>query len=112
MKEISIKSVDPKHYGVNWHSNDEDPTKQLKSREREKPFCEIEDCNNRVSTEFGKPKPFCKDHVFENPYVKNLIKKMESLDVASDRKTANEAFKRATAEHEAAKAERRKQNNS
>lgn len=78
--------MDPNIYGIDWDGS---------GRIREKPFCEFKDCKNRVSTEFGKPKPFCKDHVLENPYVKDLLKRMELIDPNEDRKRANAAFKRA-----------------
>lgn len=83
--------MDPKIYAIDWGSD---------GRIREKPFCELAGCNNRVSTEFGKPKPFCKDHVLENPYVKNMLKQMALIDPKEDRKRANAAFEEAKKEYD------------
>lgn len=91
----SIRWSDPKIYGINWDAEDDDPLKQVKPRQKEKPFCRVENCFERVSTEHGRPKPYCKDHVFENPYVQDLLKRYELLDEKEDRKKANAAFKKA-----------------
>lgn len=95
-KEISVKFLDNLIYGVNWDATDEEPDKEasIEARIKEKPFCEIEGCTERVSTEFGRPKPYCKDHVFENPYVKDLVKRLEALDDAKDQKAAKCAFEK------------------
>lgn len=93
--EYSVKWMDPKFYGINWDADDENPNKRVKKREREKPFCTYQGCLERVSTEHGRPKPFCKDHVLENPYVQDLLKRMEAIDPNEDRKRANAAFKEA-----------------
>ena len=90
---LRIKVSNPDIYGIDW-DNDESDGKIKRKREREKPFCEIPECNNRVSTEFGRPKPYCKDHVFENPYVKDLLLRMEQIDPVEDRKRANEVFQK------------------
>ena len=93
--------IDPTIYGIDWDADDEAPRKKPKQLIREKPFCEIEECSNRVSTEHGRPKPFCKDHVFENPYVQDLVKRIAALDDKADRKQTKEAFKRAELEYNA-----------
>ena len=104
--ELSIRWLDPKYYGINWDATDEDPHKQVRSRERSKPICQFKRCALSVSTKFGRPKPFCSIHVFENPYVPDLLKRMEALDPVADRKAAKQAFDRATVADEAAEAER------
>ena len=44
------------------------------------PVCsgELEGCDNSVSTTFGKPKPFCSEHVEMNPYPAELGKMLGS----------------------------------
>lgn len=92
--EYSVKWMDPKIYGIDWSADDEAPKSNGK-RVREKPLCEKAGCGQRVSTEFRKPKPFCKDHVLENPYVQDLLRRMEDIDPKEDRKRANKAFEEA-----------------
>ena len=104
--ELSIRWLDPKYYGINWDATDENPNKQVKSKERSKPICEFKGCHSSVSTKFGRPKPFCSNHVFENPYVQDLLERMEVLDPVADRKAAKQAFDRATVADEEAEAER------
>ena len=94
--EYSVKWMDPKFYGIDWDADDDAPKKhKSEKRERAKPACEFKGCLLSVSTEFGKPKPFCKNHVLENPYVKDMLKRMESIDPVEDRKLANAALKAA-----------------
>ena len=93
------KWIDPKIYGIDWNADDENPNKKKPPVIREKPFCEIKGCDQRVSTEHGRPKPFCKDHVFENPYVQDLLERMKDIDPKEDRKKANAAFERAKIEY-------------
>ena len=100
--EYSVKWMDPKIYGIDWDADDEDPKPtKTKNRVREKPFCELPGCSSRVSTEFGRPKPFCKDHVLENPYVQDMLKRMEGIDPKEDRKRANRVFEEEKARQEA-----------
>jgi len=39
------------------------------------PVCsgKVEGCDNSVSTDYGKPKPFCNEHLDESPYPKDLM---------------------------------------
>lgn len=94
------KWIDPEVYGIDWEADDDNPDKKPPQKIRQKPFCEFEGCAMRVSTEHGRPKPFCRDHVFENPYVKALLKRIENLDDKADRKRTKEAFERAKAQYE------------
>lgn len=98
--EYSVKWMDPKFYGINWDADDENPDKRIVKRERAKPLCTFAGCTMRVSTEYGRPKPFCKDHVLENPYVKDMLKRMEGIDPKEDRKRANAAFEAAKKQQE------------
>ena len=95
MDPVSTKWMDPKYYGINWDASDEDPNKQVVKREKAKPICKLTGCTMSVSTKFGKPKPFCKDHVLENPYVQDMLKRMELIDPKEDRKRADIALKAA-----------------
>ena len=95
----SIKHVDSNVYGIDWHIDDDGNTK--KTKPKNKPFCVFQGdavgmsdtrafvgCPERVSTEHDKPKPFCADHVLENPYVQNMLERYASIDPAAERKRA------------------------
>ena len=98
MEELLIKWLDLKLYGIDWNETD-DGSSKAKQREREKPFCEIDGCENRVSAKHGAPKPFCLDHVFENPYVQDLLKRQSELDIEEDTRNAK-AFDKAATEYD------------
>jgi hypothetical protein len=100
-----MRNADPEVYGIDWNADD-DPKKNKTSRPKNKPFCEYTGpfvgqgrvqaqlvCGERVSTEHGKYKPYCKDHVFENPYVQYVRAMYAQLDEKEDRKKAKAAFK-------------------
>jgi hypothetical protein len=86
----SIKFADPNIYGIDWNIDDEGNTKKVKPQN--KSFCEWQVevgegnasaylvCLERVSTERGRPKPYCADHVFENLYVQDLLKRYYNID--------------------------------
>ena len=92
----SIRFTDPAIYGIDWSIDDEGNRKNTKPKD--KPFCEFRvmvgksdsraylNCSERVSTESGKPKPFCKDHVLENPYVQDMLKRYAQIDPVEERK--------------------------
>ena len=99
-----MRNADPQIYGIDWDTDDDTSEKKTR-RPKNKPLCEYrgpfvgqEDvqaqltCVERVSTEHGRHKPFCKDHVFENPYVQDVLRRYAQLNVKEDRKNAKEAF--------------------
>jgi hypothetical protein len=100
-----MRNADPQIYGIDWNADD-DPKKSKTVRPKNKPFCEFKGpfvgrksvqaqlvCGERVSTEHGRHKPFCKNHVLENLYVQDLLLRYRLLDDKADRKKAKEAFK-------------------
>lgn len=108
----SVKFMDPNIYGIDWNTDDDGNTR--KAKPKDKPFCEFQGatvgegdtsafiaCSERVSTEFGKPKPFCKDHVFENPYVQDLLKRYAQIDENEERKRVRAWEKQALADWKA-----------
>lgn len=86
----TLRTLSTDIYGIDWDLDDFGNT--TATRERYKPFCEYPNCGQRVSTEFGRPKPYCKDHVEENPYVKDLLSRIAEVNDKEDRKKAEEAF--------------------
>ena len=66
----SIRLLNTDIYGIDWNVAETNIKK--KACVREKPFCTIEGCTNRVSTKHGKPKPWCTEHILESPYVKRF----------------------------------------
>ena len=44
-----------------------------------KGVCEVPGCGRRVSHVFGTPKPFCSEHVMENPFARELGRKLGEL---------------------------------
>jgi hypothetical protein len=92
--------MDPKFYGINWDADDDNPDKQVVKRERAKPNCQFKGCSMSVSTTYGRPKPFCKNHVLESPYVQDMLRRMEDIDPVEDRKQAKAAFEAAKKQQE------------
>jgi len=90
----SVKWCDPQVYGIDWDATDEDPKTSKPSGPiiRAKPVCEYDGCELAVSTEFNKPKPYCRDHVFENPYVQDVLRRYQELDEREDRKLTAERW--------------------
>jgi len=101
------KWVDPLIYGIDWNADDDEPKKQVKKTSTKtkssmsKLECTIDGCKNRVSAEKGKPKPWCKDHVFESPYVQDMLQRYAELDDKEDRRIANEKYEAEVARQEA-----------
>lgn len=88
-----IRSCDPKIYGIDWDAND-DPKKSKPSGPiiRAKPICEYKGCGKFVSTSHNKAKPYCRDHVFENLYVKDVLRRYKELDNREDRRLTAERW--------------------
>ena len=62
------------------------------------PVCNgsISGCDNPVSTEFGRPKPFCREHVLESPYPKELAGRLlagEEPDPNKDYQATEKAWR-------------------
>lgn len=94
MEPQSIRYQDPQIYGIDWNADDSQVGSSKSPRVKEKPFCELEGCSNRVSTEFNRPKPYCTEHIKESPYVQEIIRLWAEIDPKEDRKRANIAFKK------------------
>jgi len=57
-------------------------------------------CLNKVSTKYGRPKPYCKEHIDQSPYIADLMQKAaEGQGKPMGKKEADEAFKAAKREH-------------
>lgn len=55
-------------------------------------------CKNKVSHEFGRPKPYCSEHLDQSEHVANLMKTLEG-EPGTGAKEAQAAFKTAKREH-------------
>ena len=111
----SIRTLDSNIYGINWKQEEKEILEMLEEAEtpkdvkrlegklaklrtsvgpriKYKPICEYEGCTIAVSTEHGRAKPFCRNHVLENPYVQDMLLRYSQVDIVADRKRAKKAF--------------------
>lgn len=84
---------------------DEKPEEVRRKLYKNKTDCKFPGCDKQVTTEFGRPKPYCTDHIDESPYIKDLKKKVDEFYAGEpeselkERNRAREAFEKAEEEY-------------
>lgn len=83
-----------------------DPGEVRRSPPKHREICKVPGCDRKVSTEFGRPKPFCSAHIEQSPYIQNLMKRVEAHYAGepdserNDRERAEKAFRKAEEEYD------------